>query len=102
MRIEGKKHGFHIGSGRTVKCALRISNLNVEAGNRINSLYDYRELYSGEEQIIAKNNPNTHEFFISTSRYSAYAYPKSQKEIEELKEQEREFQKRERQLLKKR
>ena len=35
MRLIGRKHGFRIGSGRTVKAGLKLHNLNVETYKEI-------------------------------------------------------------------
>ena len=35
MRLIGRKHGFRIGSGRTVKAGLKLKNLNVETYKEI-------------------------------------------------------------------
>ena len=57
MRIEGRKHGFHIGSGRTVKNCRRAGKFD---------LYklpdDWRcDMYKIKEKIFEDQNPDLFE-----------------------------------------
>ena len=96
MKLNGRKHGFRIGSGRTVKHGLRLKTLNVDA---------YRWQFFGaasqlldeaQVQIFVEHNQGT--FDLRNGR----AVPKSEDSTHEMLKQERARTKRARQLIRKR
>ena len=58
MRIIGHKHGFRIGSGRTVKCGQRLKNLNVEAAYKFITLGRNNILKEAQYRIFCDHNRN--------------------------------------------
>ena len=94
MKLIGRKHGFRIGSGRTVRRGFRLANLNVEAYKKFFGTAS-QLLEQAQVQIFVEHNQNT--FEACTRKYcTPQAVPKSGDSNHVMIKQEREQKKLER------
>ena len=88
MKLIGRKHGFRIGSGRTVRHGFRLTNLNVEAYKKFFGTAS-QLLEQAQVQIFVEHNQNT--FEACTRKHGTpQAVPKSGDSNHVIIKQERE------------
>ena len=95
MRIEGRKHGFLIGSGRTIKHCKRVGKVDI------NSLPNQHKLdnlmQEALTEVFVSQNPDT--FKLKNGK----AVPMiSKEEARDMENEFREFEKNERKMSRKR
>ena len=91
MRLNGRKHGFRIGSGRTIKCAQRLKNLNVSAYGKFIAHGVNNIVRDALEKIWCDHNRNLLEKKLTSK---IIWVPKSGATINEDIKQERDINKR--------
>ena len=96
MRIEGRKHGLLIGSGRTIKNCARVGKVNIDSipeDSKLDAL-----VQKAQTQIFVSQNPGT--FKLDQNGRAVPMF--SEDESRDIENQFRELEKKERKMSRKR